>query len=86
VPHVAGVVAALGGVILLALTNRRMFGDWGGLGGWYFWGWFPWLSFACAEIFVMTRKAGRGLLAAEAVFVLLANVLYFAVATRIYGV
>jgi hypothetical protein len=86
VPHVVGVVAALGGVILLALTNRRLFGDWGGLGGWYFWGWFPWLSFAGARVCVVGRKAARSLLVAEAIFVLFGNVAYLARALRIYGV
>jgi hypothetical protein len=84
-PHLAGVVAMLGGVILLALTNRRLFGSWGGLGGWYFWGWYPWLSFACVQLFLMRRKVGVGLLLAAAGFVLLANAFYLTTAVRVYG-
>jgi hypothetical protein len=43
------------------------------------------VSFAGAEAFEMSRRTGHGLLAAEAIFVLCANVLYFAAASKLYG-
>ena len=85
VPHAAGILVAGGGVLLLSIGNWRVFGDWGGLGGWYVWTWLPWLAAAGTEALRLPRRLGRKLLIAEATFVVVANVLYFTTAFEIYG-
>lgn len=84
-PHLAGVALALAGVLTFILANRRFFGDWGGVGGWYAWGWAPWLYIAVEDLACVPERAGRILLAATAVFVLAANIVYFNVALRLYA-
>jgi hypothetical protein len=85
IPHAAGGVTVVIGALLMAVGNRTLFGDWGGLGGWYFWGWFPAICFAGAEAFEIPAKSGRWLLAAGATFALWANVAYFLAAWKLYG-
>ena len=83
--HLAAAATAAAGFLAFALANRRFFGVWGGVGGWYAWAWWPWIVVGLADVASVSRKASRALLAATAVFVLVANVLWFAAAVGLYG-
>jgi hypothetical protein len=83
--HAAGLFVALVGSVALAFGNRKLFGVWGGLGGWYVWGWAPWLALACDDLLTWRRGSASVLLGATGVFVLLANVLWFYRALSLYG-
>jgi hypothetical protein len=84
IPHVAAAGLAAAGFVMFAVASRRFFGGWGGVGGWYVWGWFPWLLAAAA---VLVDRGGRWpaiLSGAIGVFAVLANVVYLAVAIPAY--
>jgi len=83
--HAMAGAAASAGFVLFTVANRRLFGTWGGVGGWYIWGWFPWLALAAGDLLQPRRGFGRRALAVLAAFVILTNVLWFAAAGRIYG-
>ena len=85
VPHAAGAAVALAGLLTFVLANRRFFGDWGGVGGWYFWGWFPWVLVAFDDTLTIPSRVGRILLATAVVFVAASNILYFRTAIRLYA-
>ncbi len=84
-PHAAGAAVALVGTVTFVLANRRFFGDWGGVGGWYVWGWAPWMLIAFDDLVSLPRGTERILLASTAVFVVAANILYLHAAVRLYG-
>lgn len=83
--HRAGglVLAACAAVFLSA--HRRYWGQWGGVPGWYVWGWMPWLAMAWNDGFAVPKRAVPVLLVATAVFVAVCNVLYFRIALTHYG-
>lgn len=83
--HAVGLSVALVGFVALAVGNRKLFGVWGGLGGWYFWGWAPWLALTSNDLLTWRRGSASVLLGATGVFVLLANVLWFYRALLLYG-
>jgi hypothetical protein len=43
----AAAVATLG----FFVSHRMYFGQWGGVGGWYLWGWLPWLAWGAVSCF-----------------------------------
>ncbi len=67
----------------MAVLNRKLFGQWGGLGGWYAWGWAPWLAVSFGPS--VADRLPRFQLALG-LFVLLANVLWFRSAVALYGI
>ena len=79
--HAAGAIVAGTGVVVLAVLNARLFGQWGGLGGWYVWAWLPWLVVALRP----ALEGGRLWIAGLASFVVLANVSWFFSAVALYG-
>jgi hypothetical protein len=83
--HLFGALVAACGFLAFAVGNRLYYGDWGGVGGWYVWTWLPWLALAAADLATMERRAASWLLSALAVFVVVANVLWFSVAWPLYG-
>lgn len=86
VAHAAGLTAAAVGTVAFAVGSHRLFGIWGGVGGWYFWGWAPWLVAAVYEL--LNRRAESRIAhwsAAYAGTVLLTNALWFMEAYRLYG-
>ncbi len=85
IPHLVGAAVALIGFVGFAVANRRFFGVWGGVGGWYAWSWLPWLSVAAHDLFTVDPRWRTSLLAATAAFSLVANAVYYAIACRIYG-
>ena len=83
--HLAGAAVALAGCVLFFIGNRRFYGDWGGVGGWYVWGWVPWLLLAYDDLGRVSSKAYAALLAATALFLAIANVSYLRAAIRLYS-
>jgi hypothetical protein len=83
--HAAGLAAAAAGFAVFAIANRRYYGDWGGVGGWYFWGWSPWLAAAAADLGELADRAVRPLLVAGALVVLTANAVWLAATLAAFG-
>jgi hypothetical protein len=83
--HLAGLVLAAIGFLLFAIANRRFFGGWGGVGGWYVWGWFPWLATAARDLLTARRGASVWILVASGAFAIVANIVYYATMSRLYG-
>jgi hypothetical protein len=83
--HLLGLGASLVGWVAFALANHRFYGVWGGIGGWYFWDWAPWLFVAAADLAMVPARTGRVLVGALAVFVVASNVAWFVVAAGVYG-
>jgi len=84
--HGAALATAFAGFAVFAVANRRLYGVWGGVAGWYLWTWSPWLAEAAADLTTMSERAARPLIAAEAALVVAANAAWFADAVRFYGV
>jgi hypothetical protein len=82
--HVAALAVAAVGTVAFVLADRRVFGGWGGVGGWYVWGWAPWLAILADDAL---RWRGRTRLAilGIGVFLFAINVSWFVTAGRVYG-
>lgn len=80
----AAAVAALGTVVI-AVGNRRFAGTWGGLCGWYLWGWSPWIAVYLSDTSAPARAPCTALVLAAIGVVLAANVVWFVYALRAYG-
>ena len=64
----------------------RLFGTWGGLGGWYAWSWLPWLAVAADDLLAHRSEGTRWFLfAAVSAFVVAADVGFALAAARLYG-
>ena len=83
--HAAGLACAAAGFCVFALANRRYYGVWGGVAGWYLWGWSPWLAVAVDDLGSIGPRAAKSLLVAEAAFVVAANAVWLAAHGRLYG-
>jgi hypothetical protein len=83
--HAAGLFAAAAGFTVFAIANRRYYGDWGGVGGWYAWGWSPWIVQAVSDLGAVRRRAGAVLLGSEALVVLAANAVWMSATLRLFG-
>ena len=84
--HGAALAAAAAGFAVFAVANRRLYGVWGGVAGWYLWTWTPWIAEAAADLATMPGRAARALIAVEAALVVAANAAWFADAVRFYGI
>jgi len=84
--HAAAAATAVAGFLVFAVANRRYYGVWGGVGGWYLWSWAPWIAEAVSDLAAVPHRAARVLLGSEAVLVVAANAAWFADAVRFYGV
>jgi len=85
VPHLAGAATALVGLFVFIVANRRYFGGWGGVGGWYLWSWTPWIAVAWNDCFEVRPRAIPFLIGSTAGFSVVANWAYFVKAFAIYG-
>jgi hypothetical protein len=83
--HAAAAVACTLGALLFFVSHRRFWGDWGGVGGWYFWSWFPWLAIAGRDLFSFRRGRGLLLLTAAAGLASIANIVYVQSCLYAYG-
>jgi len=83
--HAAALVVAAAGTAAFVLADRRVFGGWGGVGGWYVWGWTPWLALLADDTL---RWHGRTRLAILGIgaYLLVINVSWFSMAGLVYGV
>ena len=81
--HAAGLACAAAGFCVFALANRRFYGVWGGVAGWYLWGWSPWLAVAADDLGSIGPRAARPLLVAEAAFVVVANAVWLSAHGRL---
>jgi len=84
-PHAIAAAAVLVGSLAFVVGNRRFYGDWGGVGGWYLWDWAPWIFIAFDDLLFVPARARRILLPATAAFVVVANLVYFGIAFRFYA-
>jgi hypothetical protein len=85
VAHRVGLAVAAAGFIVFAVANRRLYGDWGGVAGWYLWDWSPWLAVAAADLLRVRRGAAGPLLAATALFAAVSNSVWLAAHAAFYG-
>ncbi len=83
--HAAGGAVALAGFFLFVFANRRLYGVWGGVGGWYFWTWFPWLSVAATDLLRLRPTGSHLLVATSVAFVVFSNAAFLWIAFQIYG-
>ncbi len=83
--HLAALALAFAGFVAFALGQRRIFGIWGGVGGWYFWGWAPWLALLASDVLEMRPGRERELVAGAVVGATALNLIWLQVACRIYG-
>ena len=83
-PHLAGAATAVAGVVVFIVANRRFFGGWGGVGGWYVWAWVPWIAVAWNDCFRTRERWLPFLIMSTAAFVVITNWVYFVKALGIY--
>ena len=83
--HAAAFAAAAAGFTVFALANRRYYGQWGGVGGWYAWGWSPWIAAALADLASAPGARANALLWGEAALVVAANAAWLAAHAPFYG-
>jgi hypothetical protein len=83
--HAGAALVAAAGFAVFAVANRRYYGDWGGVGGWYLWGWSPWLATAVSDLGGFTERSMRPLLVAGALLAVVANAVWFDLTWAAYG-
>lgn len=83
--HLAGAALAAAGFVAFALGQRQIFGVWGGVGGWYLWGWAPWLALCASDLLEIRLDRERELVAGAVLAAGLAHLVWFEVAYRAYG-
>lgn len=81
-PHLVALGVAVLSTAAFFVSHRRYWGQWGGVGGWYAWGWLPWLTIAFHEMVEVRRP--RALLIGGLALIVVANVAWYAAASRIY--
>jgi hypothetical protein len=81
-----GLATLLAGVIAFAVAHRSLFGQWGGVGGWYMWGVMPWLAVGLREnLDVIDEKTERLALQGGIVLAVVYNALWLRAAVAAYG-
>lgn len=83
--HFAALALALAGFVVFALGQRQIFGVWGGVGGWYLWGWVPWLALFASDLLEIRPGRERELVAGAVVGATALHFIWLQVAWRIYG-
>jgi hypothetical protein len=83
--HAAAAATGALGFAVFAVANRRFYGVWGGVGGWYLWTWSPWIAEAASDLANIPRKPAQALLWLEAALVAAANAAWIADGVRFYG-
>ncbi len=80
-----GLLVLGAGVVAFSVAHRSLFGQWGGVGGWYVWGLMPWLAVGLTENLALAESARRYVLAATVLLVTVSNGLWLRSAAAIYG-
>jgi hypothetical protein len=83
--HLVGGALAAAGFVAFALGQRQIFGVWGGVGGWYLWGWAPWLALLASDLLEVRLDRERELVAGAVLVAGLAHLVWVEVAYRAYG-
>ncbi len=83
--HAAGVAVAALGFIVFAVGKHKLFGVWGAVGGWYAWGWAPWLALLAADSVELRAGRGQEAILGALLGATLLNLVWFEVAFRTYG-
>lgn len=84
-PHYLGLLTAALTIAAFFLSHRLYWHQWGGVGGWYLWGWMPWLSVAFPRLFRVSPTRSRALFWAALAVVALSNTAWLFVAHGVYG-
>lgn len=86
-PHLLALMVALGGYLTFAVGQRQLFGIWGGVGGWYLWGWLPWLALLARDGLRWrgSPPAGKVLAWAAAAWLVCVNAAWWVAAHQLYG-
>lgn len=84
-PHLAAGAVALAGFVAFALGQRQIFGVWGGVGGWYLWGWAPWLALLARDVCEVRRGRERELVLGALAAAATVHASWFPVAIGTYG-
>lgn len=82
--HLAGLLVAAVGFVAFAIGKWGVFEVWGAVGGWYAWGWLPWLGLAANDLTRLRPRYSGTLFAASVLWILVANVLWLLTALRTY--
>lgn len=85
-PHLVGVTIGGLGFLLFAFANRRFFGDWGGVGGWYLWGWAPWLAVMASDLFSVKPEHWKLVIVCVAIASIGSTIAYYWIAVNVYGI
>jgi hypothetical protein len=85
VPHGAAFLVAAAGFVAFAIGKRQMFGVWGAVGGWYLWGWYPWLAVLASDLAARESRFCRLLRSTSLAWILAANISWFIRASTLYG-
>ena len=83
--HLAGASLALLGFIAFAIGKKKVFGVWGAVGGWYAWGWAPWIALGWTDFTRMREERNVETAVAAFTIALVLNVTWFAIAERVYN-
>jgi len=86
IPYAGGLLAAAAATIAFFISHRLYWDQWGGVGGWYAWGWFPLIAEGLRLHLTIDRRRRTVLLVAGAVIIVVTNIAWFAVAHGVYGV
>jgi len=83
--HAAALAVAAAGVVHFCRKHFEYFGVWGGVGGWYFWGWAPWIAVLARESLSFEKEAGeRTAFRAALLSAVLWNIVWFTRAWALY--
>ncbi len=83
--HLAGGALALAGFVTFALGQRQIFGIWGGVGGWYAWGWAPWLALLASDLCEVRTDRQRELVIGVLLAAAILNSAWIMLAVEAYG-
>jgi len=83
--HAAGMAIAALGFIFFAVGKHQLFAVWGAVGGWYAWGWAPWLALFAANALELRAGRDRELILGALLGATILNLAWFETALRTYG-
>lgn len=84
-PHIVGLLSMVGAVAVFFLSHRLHWDQWGGVSGWYLWGWMPWLAVAFHRLIRVYPGRVTCLMWLATGVVVVANITWFWVAHSVYG-
>lgn len=85
IPHLAAIVTLVTAFVYFAVKHRLYHGVWGGVGGWYAWGWFPYFCLLVTDCVKSRQRTVKPMLCAGLLFLVATNTLWFLQAIDLYG-